>query len=479
MGNNVASTAAGKRIEALLDYKSFVEIGSQVTARNTDFNLGDNKAAGDGVICGYGLIEGNLVYVYSQDSTVLGGSVGEMHARKICSLYDMAMKVGAPVIALIDSAGFRLQESCDALEAAGAIYRKQVVASGVIPQISAVFGNCGGGMALIPGLSDFTFMENNAKYFVSAPNTVDGNNAAKCDTASAEFKSAKSGVIDAVGTEEEIIEMIRNTVAVLPENNEDNQSYSDCEDDLNRAVEGARAYASDPVALLGQISDNGLVVEKSGDYMKEMVTALIKLNGITVGVVANRTEILGEDGKAVEKFDARITAGGAKKAAEFVTFCDAFNIPVVTFTNVVGYATDKHSEIRMAGAVSSLVGAFAGATVPKINVITGKAYGSAYVAMNSKGIGADFVYAWDGSEVGTMDAAMAAKVLCPDADADTLKAKTEEYKNLQNNVNMAAARGYVDTVIAPEDTRKYLIGTIEMLFTKREDRPYKKHNSVL
>ena len=232
---STTSSLASKRIESLLDENSFVEIGALVMARATDFNLKQTETPSDGVVTGYGVINGNLVYVYSQDVSVLNGSVGEMHARKITNLYDLAMKTGAPVIGLIDSAGLRLQEATDALNAFGEIYLKQTLASGVIPQITAVFGNCGGGLALFPTLTDFTFMEKaKAKLFVNSPNALDGNNASKCDSSTADFQSTQSGIVDVVADEDSIFAKIRELVTMLPGNNEDDASYEKGTDDLNR-----------------------------------------------------------------------------------------------------------------------------------------------------------------------------------------------------------------------------------------------------
>ena len=233
------TSQASQRITALLDGNSFVEIGAKVTARATDFNLKQTETPSDGCITGYGVIEGNLVYVYSQDASVLGGSIGEMHAKKITNLYDLAMKTGAPVIGLIDSAGLRLQEATDALNAFGEIYMKQTLASGVIPQITAVFGTCGGGLALVPALTDFTFMEGKkAKLFVNAPNALAGNEISKCDTSNAAFQSEEAGLVDFIGEESEILSQIRNLVCMLPSNNEDDNSYVECMDDLNGRLQG-------------------------------------------------------------------------------------------------------------------------------------------------------------------------------------------------------------------------------------------------
>ena len=233
--SNTAQSLASTRITSLLDENSFVEIGGCVTARNTDFNMQQKETPADGVVTGYGVIDGNLVYVYSQDASVLGGSIGEMHARKIAAVYDMAMKMGAPVIGLVDCAGLRLQEATDALNAFGELYLKQTMASGVVPQITAVFGTCGGGLALVPALTDFTFMESKkAKLFVNSPNALDGNEISKCDTSSAKFQSEEVGLVDFTGTEEEIFAGIRELICMLPANNEDDMSYEECTDDLNR-----------------------------------------------------------------------------------------------------------------------------------------------------------------------------------------------------------------------------------------------------
>lgn len=470
-------TSASKRIAALLDDNSFVEIGGFVTARNTDFNLQAKQAPADGVVTGYGTVEGNLVYVYSQDASVLGGTVGEMHAKKIVKLYDLAMKTGAPVVGLIDCAGLRLEEATDALNGFGEIYMSQAMASGVIPQITAVFGSCGGGMAVSAAMSDFTFMEaKNAKLFVNSPNTLDENYVSKCDTAAADFQSKEAGNVDVMGSEDEILSKMRELITILPANNEDDMSYGECEDDLNRVCESIENGVADPAITLGMISDDGYVFETKSSYAKDIVTGFIRLNGTTVGAVANRSVLFDEEGKEVEKFDGRMSAEGAQKAADFVNFCDAFEIPVLTLTNVNGYEATKCQEKKLAKAVASLNYAFANATVPKVNVVVGNAYGSAYVTMNSKAIGADVVYAWTDATIGMMDANLAAKIICE--NPDEVGAKAAEYQELQSSALAAAKRGYVDDIITPADTRKRVIAAFEMLFTKREDRPSKKHGTI-
>ena len=318
----------------------------------------------------------------------------------------------------------------------------------------------------------------NGKLFTNTPNAIPGNDISKCDTSSAKFQSETTGLVDGIGSEEEILADIRSLVCMLPSNNEEDSSYEECNDDLNRVCADLANAAGDTAILLSNIADDQDFVETKADYAKEMVTGFLKLNGTTVGAVANRTEVYGADGEKAEEFEAVLTARGARKAARFVKFCDAFNIPVLTLTNVTGFKADKHSERCIATAVAEMTHAFADATVPKVNVIIGKAYGTAYVAMNSKSIGADLVYAWDNAEIGMMDASLAAKIMYADADAAELNEKAAQYRELQNGVASAAARGYVDTVISPADTRKYVIGAFEMLFTKREDRPSKKHGTI-
>ena len=479
MSYNATENSASRRIATLLDEGSFVEIGGAVTARSTTFNLQEKAAPSDGVITGYGVIDGNLVYVYSQDADVLGGALGEMHAKKIARIYDMAMKMGAPVIGLIDCAGLRLQEATDALEAFGSLYHIQGLASGVIPQVTAIFGMCGGGLAVVPGLTDFTFMEaKDGKLFVNSPNALEGNEISKCNTASADYQSKTAGLVDGIGAEAEILGQIRDLVCMLPANNEDDMSYEECTDDLNRICADIANASEDTAIALAQIADNQILVETKKDYAKEMVTGFIRLNGMTVGVVANRSKVYNAEAEVEAEFDSVLTVDGCKKATDFVNFCDAFSIPVLTLTNVTGFAATVESEKNMASAVAKLTYAFANATVPKVNVIVGKAFGSAYVSMNSKSIGADLVYAWPTAEIGMMDAKLAAQIMYADADAETLNEKAAEYKELQSSPNSAAARGYVDAIIEPADTRKYVIGAFEMLFTKREDRPAKKHGTV-
>ena len=474
------TSKASQRIAALLDDNSFVEIGGLVTARATDFNLKPNETPSDGCITGYGVINGNLVYVYSQDASVLNGTIGEMHAKKITNLYDLAMKTGAPVIGLIESAGLRLQEATDALAAFGEIYLKQTMASGVIPQITAVFGTCGGGLGLFPTMTDFTFMEEkNAKLFVNAPNALDGNVITKCDSSSAKFQAEESGIVDVVADEATILEKVRELVSFLPANNEDDASFlEDCTDDLNRVNPEIAGCVGDTSVALSILADDNNFFEVKVGYAKNMVTGFLRLDGVTVGAVANRSEICDEEGKVAEKLDAVLTAEGCEKAAEFVNFCDAFGIPVLTLTNVKGYEATLASEKAIAKAAAKLTYAFANATVPKVNVVIGKALGTAYVVMNSKAIGADITMAWPDAQIGAMDGKLAAKIMYDGQGADVINEKAAEYEALTLNVTSAAKRGYVDQIVNAADTRKYVIGAFEMLFTKSEDRPAKKHGTV-
>ena len=334
-------------------------------------------------------------------------------------------------------------------------------------------------MALVPALTDFTFVEEKkGKLFVNTPNALEGNHVSKCDTSSARFQSEETGLVDGIGTEDEILGKIRELVTYLPSNCEDTDSYMECTDDLNRVCEDIEDCTGDTAIALSRIADNGQFFEVKADYGKSVAVGFIRLNGATVGAVANRSESYDAEGKKVWESDGTLSARGARKAAEFVKFCDAFEIPVLTLTNVNGFKATVCGEKMMAKSVGALVHAFADATVPKVNVVIGKAFGTAYTAMNSKAIGADMVYAWENAEIGMMDADLAAKIMYAGDDAAALTEKAAEYRELQNSVSSAAARGYVDTIISPADTRKYVIGAFEMLFTKREERPSKKHGTV-
>ena len=473
--SNKLTLSASDRITSLLDDSSFVEVGSYVTARNTDFNMPETDTPKDGVITGYGVINGKLVYVYSQDASVLGGAIGEMHAKKIAKIYDMAMKVGAPVIGLVDCAGLRLQEATDAMNAFGELYLKQTLASGVIPQITAIFGTCGGGAALIPTLTDFTFMtKEGSKLFVNSPNALDGNNSAKLDTASADYLSNNTSLVDFVCEDDgQLLAQVRTLVDILPSNNTDDE-VAECADDLNRIIPNLDGFADDARAVLQNVADGNLFIEVNKDYEKGMVVGFIKLNGATIGCVANQAK----DGGAM------VTADGAMVAADFVKFCDAFSIPVLTLVNVKGFVATVDNEKVIADAVAKLTYSYADATVPKVTLVMGDAFGTAYTVMNSKSIGADVVYAWPCAKIGTMDPEMAVKIMYEKeiAAADDKTAKVAElkkaYVELQSSAIAAAKRGYIDDIIEPDATRKRLVAVFDMLYTKNEDRPYKKHGAV-
>ncbi|MCR5215152.1 MAG: carboxyl transferase [Eubacterium sp.] len=461
--------SASERIAALLDGSSFVEVGSMVKDRATDFNLNPLDVSGDGVITGYGQIDGRLVYVYSQDASLAGGAIGEMHAKKISNIYSMAMKMGAPVIGLIDCAGFRLKEATDSLHSFGALYKKSVMASGLIPQITAVFGNSGGGMTLFTALSDFNFVVKGASYYTNTPDSIKDKNGEKADTSSAEFVEKNTSLVDKVcQSDMEAISEIRNLIAFLPSNNDD---FIDgkTEDDLNRTIPGIEAFVDDSKKIIENIADDYIYNEVKAAYGEDITTGFIRLGGYTVAVVANQNK--------------KMSAKGASKAASFVNFADAFNIPVLTITNVSGIENTLENEIAIGQESAKLVSAFANATVPKVDLITGDAFGSAYVMMNSKSLGSDIVYAWPSAKAGLMDPKKAAEILFSEdientsEKVDAIKAGEEKLINSQNGAAALAGRGYVDDVIEPDATRKRIIAAFDMLATKREDRPIKKHIS--
>ncbi|MBQ9550627.1 MAG: carboxyl transferase [Lachnospiraceae bacterium] len=472
--SNLTNSSAGQRILSLLDENSFVEVGAQVLARSTDFNEKPSDAPGDGVITGYGTVDGRLVYVYSQDAKSLGGSVGEMHARKIVNIYRLAMKTGYPVIGLLDSTGLRISESTDALNSLGRIMKIMAKASGVIPQISAVFGNAGGGMSVIAELSDFVFMEKNGKLFLNSPNAVKGNYEDKCDTSGAAYKS-EAGVVDVCAEGNELFAKLRELLSFLPDNCDDEAMLEEGSDDLNRISADLSGCADDAYEILLRIADDGRFFELKSESGRNVNIGFIRLNGATVGVIGNRKKSLSD--KEL-KIDNKLGLCGMRKALKMVDFCDAFNIPILTLTNVKGFCTCEHTEKMGARAAAKLVRAFAGAEVPKVNVIVGEAYGSAAVIMNSKAVGADYVYAWNSAKVGAMDARHAAEILCEGESEAVISEKAREYEEKQGSVVSAAARGYVDTVIDPQETRKYVIGAFEMLYGKSDISPDRKHSTI-
>ncbi len=481
---DLAEKKAMSRIDQIADPGSFVEIGGLVCARSTDFNIKNFDTASDGVITGYCTLNGCPAYVFSQDASVLGGTIGEMHSKKICNLYEMAVKTATPIIGILDCAGLRLQEATDALNAFGMIYAKQAQASGIVPQIMAVFGNCGGGLSVIPAMADFTFMEEKAKLFVNSPNTIAGNREDKNATWSAEYQSTVTGNAHFVGKDVEIFAGIRSLIEILPTNNQYDLSDNVCADDLNRVCAEIAGCVEDTSLALRVLSDSNVYVEVKENYGPEMVTAFIKLNGATVGAIANRTKKYDADMEVEMECAPVLTSKGVKKAADFVKFCDAFNIPVLTLTNAEGFKAELEEESTVAGSTAALVYELSSATVPKVNVIIGNAFGTAYVAMNSKAIGADLTFAWDSAKIGTMEPKDAVMIMYADeiknaGDKNALIAeKTEEYTVNQSSAMSAAKRGYVDAIISAQDTRKHVIAAFEMLYSKSEDNFYKKHGTV-
>lgn len=437
------SNQAQARINALLDENSFVELQSLVTSRNTDFNLNAKKEPSDGVIIGHGLVDGTLVFVFSQNADVLGGTIGEMHAKKILSLYDMALKVGAPVIGFIDCGGVRLQESFDALEALGSVIERAADVKGVIPQLMCVAGNCGGGLSVLPSLADFTFMVDGASLYINSPDTITGND---CDTSSAKFQFEEAGTVDCVGSLSEVVASMRQVISMIP------NDIVEASDDLNRAAEGLESKLTDAALVATELADNRQFIELKAGFTKEMVTGLMKLDGVTIGVVGNR-EIDGE---------AYLSAAGCEKAADFVDLCDMYEIPVLSITNVAAFKSCKCQERRLPRALSQMTQRFVDASVPKLNLITKQAYGTPYVLMNSKALGADLVYAFDSTSVGAMEASKAAKIL---ADNGTDAAAIEKsYAELQDSALTAAAHGHIDRIVSMADARKYIIAGFEMFF---------------
>ncbi|MDO4488878.1 MAG: carboxyl transferase domain-containing protein [Eubacteriales bacterium] len=434
----VSNAVAVSRINSVLDAGSFVEIGALVAGN------------GDGVVTGYGTIEGRLVYVYSQDASVLGGSIGELHAKKISNIYNMALKMGAPVLSFVDCAGVRITEGNDSLYSFGKVFAHQAKVSGVVPQITAVYGNCGGGMAVSAAMSDFIFMEKGGKLFVNSPNAVIGNYEEKLDTASAEFNATKTGIVDAYGTEDEVAANIRELFDMLPLNNETALNDIECTDDLNRAVAGIEKMTK--VEALKQIADDGKFFELKRGYTEGLKIGLLKLNGHTVGAVANEKKSMCHK--------------NMKKAIKFLRFCDAFNIPVVTLADVTEFDRTKHNEVNAAQAASKLAFTYASLTVPTVTIATGEVYGTAGIVMGSKSLGVDLYYAWTNAKMGIMDKASLDKLTDANKDKDVYSA------------NYNAERGYVDEIITPAETRQRLAAAFEMLYSKDVAMPLRKHGTV-
>ena len=456
----MAENLALKRIGRLLDEGSFVEIGAQITSRMTSFTKERQQIASDGVITGYGLIEGNPVFIYCQDRAVLNGTMGEMHAAKIVNLYDWAMKTCAPVIGLIDCGGFRLQESVDALDGFGKLLKKQVEASDCLTQICGVLGTCAGGMTMIPALSDFVYMSKASKMFVNAPHTLTDDPDLARNFKPDMFQNEISGQAEVLETEAEVLDKIKELVLMLVDD-----TYGCCQDEeLNRAISVDVSAELDTRELIRQCADYRQFIELRSSYCPEMVTGFIRLNGIRAGVVANAPALFDQQGVKTEDLPKGLTAAGCAKAAAFVDFCGAREIPVLTIVAADGFASLVDTEIRMPEALASLVKAYSQCWSTKINLIVGNTYGTAYTAMNAKSIGgADLAFCWDTVKIGMMNAENAANILDAEGDADARAEQAAAYEALQNAGQSAASRGSIDAVISPKDTRKHLIMAFSML----------------
>lgn len=472
---------ARERIQYLLDENSFIEFDAFVQSRypNTD-------APGDGVVTGYGRIDGRLVYVYAQDFTVVGGSLGEMHAKKICKVLDLAMKMGAPVIGLNDSGGARIPEAVDALSGYGNIFYRNTIASGVVPQISAIMGPCAGGAVYSPALTDFIFMSDKTSYmFITGPQvikTVTGEEVTSENLGGAMVHNKTSGVAHFVYPDEyQTLMGIRKLVSYLPSSNRSEIPLIATEDDVNRINDelndimpesSNRAYEMKDI--IKTVVDDNDFFEIQPYYAQNFITGFGRIGGKTVGILANEPTVMA----------GCLDINASDKASRFISFCDSFNIPILTFVDVPGFLPGVNQEyggIIRHGA--KMLYAYSEATSPKITVVTRKAYGGAYLAMCSKDLGADAVFAWPTAEIAVMGPDGAANVVYRkeiEASADpsaTRKEMIEEYKKNFANPYQAASRGFVDDVIEPALTRAYIASALEMLSTKKEDRPAKKHGN--
>jgi propionyl-CoA carboxylase beta chain len=478
---------ARERVEVLLDPRSFEEIDLFVEHRSTDFGLENQKYPGDGVITGTGLIDGRLVFVFSQDFTVFGGSLSEAHAEKICKIMDMAMKVGAPVIGLNDSGGARIQEGVVSLGGYAEIFLRNTLASGVIPQISAIMGPCAGGAVYSPAITDFTFMVKNTSYmFVTGPNvvkTVTHENVSFEDLGGALTHSTKSGVAHfACENEIECLMSIRKLLGFLPSNNLDapivvktNDDPGRSDDELNRIIPDNPNKPYEMKDIIRRVVDNGDFFEVHQLFAQNILCGFARMDGFHVGIVANQPNVLA----GVLDIDSSI------KGARFVRFCDAFNIPLIVFEDVPGFLPGTDQEWR--GIIrngAKLLYAFCEATVPKVTVITRKAYGGAYDVMNSKHIRGDFNFAWPTAEIAVMGPKGAVEIIFKKEiekavnKEKAIEEKVEEYRTKFANPYIAAGRGYIDDIIEPSDTRPRLIRALKILSSKVDRNPKKKHGNI-
>ena len=477
---------ARERLELLFDKDSFEEIGMLVQHRSTNFGLDKQKFLGDGVVTGYGLIDGRLVYAFSQDFTVLGGSLAEAHAEKIGKIMDLAVKNGAPIIGLNDSGGARIQEGVVSLGGYADIFYRNTLASGVVPQLSAIMGPCAGGAVYSPALTDFILMIENTSYmFVTGPNvvkTVTNEDVTSEELGGAETHASKSGVTHfACENEVEAINHLKQLLSYMPSNCEDEAPRLDyvvaneTQEALNDIIPDNPNQPYDIREVIAQTTDADSFLEVHKDYAENIVVGFARLAGRSIGVVANQPAVLA----------GVLDVNSSKKGARFVRFCDSFNIPLLVFEDVPGFlpGTDQEwNAIITNGA--KLLYAFSEATVPRVTVITRKAYGGAYDVMNSKHIGADMNFAWPSAEIAVMGAKGAAEIIFrkeikeAEDSAVKLAEKEAEYAELFANPYNAAARGYIDEVIRPDQTREKLIKAFGMLENKVDNLPKKKHGNI-
>ena len=474
---------ARERIELLLDDGSFEEFDMFVAHRCTEFGMQEQRPSGDGVVTGWGTINGRQVYVFSQDFTVLGGSVSETHAAKICKIMDMAMQNGAPVIGINDSGGARIQEGVDSLAGYGEVFQRNIMASGVVPQISVIMGPCAGGAVYSPAMTDFIFMVKDSSYmFVTGPDvvkTVTNEQVTAEELGGASTHTRKSSVADgAFENDVEALAEVRRLVDFLPLNNKEKppiRPFFDAPDrvesSLDTLIPDNPNMPYDMKELITKIADEGDFFEIQAEFAANMITGFIRLEGQTVGVVANQPLVLA----GVLDIDS------ARKAARFVRFCDCFEIPILSLVDVPGFlpgTTQEYNGVIKHGA--KLLFAYGEATVPKVTVITRKAYGGAYVVMSSKHLRGDFNYAWPTSEIAVMGAKGAVEILhrADLDDAEKTAAHTEHYEDRFANPFVAAERGFIDEVIQPRSTRRRVTRAFASLRNKRAQMPWKKHDNI-
>ena len=478
---------ARERIDLLLDPESFNELDRFVVHQCTEFGIGDKKIPGDGVVTGYGTIDGRLVYVFSQDFTVFGGSLGEMFAKKVCKLMDLALKTGAPVIGLNDSGGARIQEGVASLAGYGDIFFRNVISSGVVPQISAILGPCAGGAVYSPALTDFIIMVDKTSHmFITGPDvvkTVLGQEVSFEELGGAMVHSSTSGVTHLIAKDEEqCVQIIKKLLSYLPSNYLEDPPVVEAGDDPNRTDENlAKVLPDDPdkpydvKEIINRIVDNGEFFEIQALWAQNIVIGFARLNGKTVGIVANQPA----------HYSGALDINSSMKAGRFVRFCDSFNIPIITFVDVPGFLPgieQEHGGIIKHG--SKLLYAYCEATVPKITVIVRKDYGGAYDVMGSKHSGADINYAWPTAEIAVMGPHGAINIIFRKEIAEAKDPKQKhnelvtEYRQKFASPYIAAQKGYVDEVIEPAVTRPKLISALESLATKREPRPSRKHSNL-